>query len=325
MTTNNDNASIFDDMPMVKIHHWGEEHEKILVDWADKAMCYKWLHSQANSAYSRLTKWFTIPVIIISTLTGTANFAQDRVPPAALNYFVMIVGTLNIIAGIISTIAQFLKINELNESHRVSSIGWDKFYRNIKVEIAKKPDESVPIQQMLKMCKEEYDRLIETSPKIDQPIIDKFKQTFKNTQYYDKIKKPEICDDLISTDLFRFIPEKTTQNINNMLHDAKKTKVLLQKQNQITRVIISFEENQSRPPLIDELREQVEFSDQDMVTLDFKDEDDVTEFLLQILTQYETNKAGGNPDDVKVDIERGPSVLNMESKRYDGDRKEPNE
>ena len=153
---------------------------------------------------------------------------------------------------------------------------------------------------MLKMCKEEYDRLIETSPKIDQHIIDKFKQTFKNTAYYDKIKKPEICDDLISTDLFRFIPDKTAKNINSMIHDAKKTKVLLEKQNEINRVIISFEENQSRPPLLDELDEQVDFSDDEMMALDFKDDRDKSEFLLQILTQYETNKKGSN-----VDIEMG--------------------
>ena len=24
---------------------WKDEHEKILVDWADKGMCYRWLHS----------------------------------------------------------------------------------------------------------------------------------------------------------------------------------------------------------------------------------------------------------------------------------------
>ena len=304
MTTKTDTDSAFDDIPLVKIHQWGEEHEKILVDWADKAMCYKWLHSQANSSYSIKAKWFTIPVIIISTLTGTANFAQERVPSSALSLYVMIVGGLNITAGIISTIAQFLKINELVESHRVSSIGWDKFYRNIKVEIAKKPNERINIQQMLKMCKEEYDRLIETSPKIEQPIIDKFKKTFKKTPYYDKIRKPEICDDLISTELFRFIPDKTVKNTKSMIFDAKKTKILIEKQNEINRVIISFEENQSRPPLLDELIDQVNFSSEEMITLELEDDKDISEFILQILTQYETNKK-----DLNIDIEMGTKIL----------------
>ena len=36
----------------------------------------------------------------------------------------MIIGSINILAGIITTIQQFLKIGQLNESHRVSSISW---------------------------------------------------------------------------------------------------------------------------------------------------------------------------------------------------------
>ena len=58
---------------------WTSDHERILIEWADKAMCYRWMHAKANTMYTKLNIMFTIPVIIISTLTGTANFAQDRV------------------------------------------------------------------------------------------------------------------------------------------------------------------------------------------------------------------------------------------------------
>ena len=94
---------------------WTPEHEQILIEWADKAMCYRWLHSKANAMFSNLNTWYTIPVIVISTLTGTANFAQERVPPQYQNLFVMVVGGFNILAGIITTIQQFLKITQLNE------------------------------------------------------------------------------------------------------------------------------------------------------------------------------------------------------------------
>lgn len=182
---------------------WTQEHEGILIEWADKAMCYRWLHSKANSMYARLNAWYTIPVIVISTLTGTANFAQERVPIEYQSYFAMVVGTFNILAGIITTIQQFLKITQLNESHRVSSIAWDKFYRNIKIEITKHPNERIHVSHMLKMCKEEFDRLMETSPVIPDQIIDNFKISFKNSIEFDKISKPEICDSLLSTDTFR--------------------------------------------------------------------------------------------------------------------------
>ena len=69
----------------------------------------------------------------MSTLTGTANFAQDRAPVYFQGYYSMIIYFVNIVAGIITTIQQFLKISELNEARLVSSISWDKFYHKIRV------------------------------------------------------------------------------------------------------------------------------------------------------------------------------------------------
>ena len=182
---------------------WTEEHESIFVEWCDKAMIYRWLHSRANAMFSNLNALYTIPVIIISTLTGTANFAQGKIPVEYQSYFGMGIGTFNLIAGIITTIQQFLKITQLNEAHRVSSIAWDKFYRNIKIELAKHPSERMHVLQMLKISKEEYDRLMETSPVIPDKIIAQFKDSFSDTDAYKAISKPEICDVLLSTDANR--------------------------------------------------------------------------------------------------------------------------
>ena len=184
-------------------YEWSVEHEHILAEWADKAMCYRWLHTRSNALFSNLNAWYTIPCIIISTLAGTANFAQARVPIEYQALFTMIVGGINILGGIISTIQQFLKITQLNEAHRVSSIAWDKFYRNIKIELTKHPNERIVVSHMLNMSKEEFDRLMETSPVIPDKIITEFKNSFSKSTDYAEISKPEICDVLISTEKFR--------------------------------------------------------------------------------------------------------------------------
>lgn len=241
---------------------WTIEHEQILVEWADKAMCYRWLHSRSHALYSYLNTWYTIPVIIISTLTGTANFAQERVPLEYQSFFVMIVGGFNILAGIITTIQQFLKITQLNESHRVSSIAWDKFYRNIKIELAKHPDERMNVTQMIKICKEEFDRLMETSPNIPDKIIQSFKTEFK--KYEDvtdlpKIITPEVCDSLVSTELSRN-PWSSEENRN------KKINQLISKEKQHLEVILNFQKTffdiNNREPLeseiIDNLKDKIE-------------------------------------------------------------------
>lgn len=237
---------------------WTKEHEQILVEWADKAMCYRWLHSKAHDMYNMLNTWYTIPVIVISTLTGTANFAQERVP---LNYqyiFVMVVGGFNILAGIITTIQQFLKITQLNESHRVSSIAWDKFYRNIKIELLKHPNERLHVVQMIKMCKEEFDRLMETSPPIPAKIVQLFKQSMnKNDAIANglpKIIKPEICDELVSTELSRnpWSSEDARLKVMELAVQAKN-----QKEAKLEHFKTRFYELNHREPMPDEILENM--------------------------------------------------------------------
>lgn len=179
---------------------WKNEEEEILREWSDKAQCYRWLHARAHTLYRRKHAMFTIPVIILSTITGTANFAQDRFPPEYVNYFVMGVGSLNILAGIISTIAQFLKVAELNEAHRVASIAWGKFNRRITIELARHPDDRSPVFDFMKSTKEEYDRLMETSPQIPVEILGAFKLEFGDLK---EMILPEILGRMETTKIFR--------------------------------------------------------------------------------------------------------------------------
>ena len=99
---------------------------------------------------------------------------------AAQGVISSIVGSVNIFAGILTTIQQFLKISEYNEAHRACSISWGKFYRNIKVELAKDPRERTNVKQLIKTQKEEFDRLMEISPPISEKIIKRFKNEFCN-------------------------------------------------------------------------------------------------------------------------------------------------
>jgi hypothetical protein len=188
-----------------KRNYWKEEEENLLKDWADKAQCYELLHSKSHAVYKSRHTWFVIPVIVISTVTGTANFAQDKITDEKnKNIFVMVVGGLNIFAAIITTVSQFLKISEMNEGHRVASYSWGKYYRNIKTELAKHPLDRTNPADLIAMAKEEYDRLLELSPMIPKKIIIEFNRTFLKNN---KISKPEICDIIIPTNIFNMSKE----------------------------------------------------------------------------------------------------------------------
>tara|TARA_B100001123_G_C15173001_1_gene972191 strand:- start:102 stop:1166 length:1065 start_codon:yes stop_codon:yes gene_type:complete len=199
MESNSDSEDMKENKSHNKRSFWKEEEEKLLEEWADKAQCYQWMHLKSHEKYRRKNTWFTIPVIILSTITGTANFALDKFGEEHRDKVVMGVGSLNIVAGIITTVAQYLKIAELNEAHRVASLSWGKFYRNIKTELTKHPFDRMGPFEMLKICKEEYDRLLEISPLIPKNITLKFNRVFKEV---DNVVRPEIIETLRPTKAF---------------------------------------------------------------------------------------------------------------------------
>jgi len=204
---------------------WSPENEVIMVEWCDVAQCYKWLNTRAHAKLSRAHAWFTIPAITLSTITGTASFAQSSLPLSMQAYAPAIIGTVNIFIGILSTIQQYLKISELNEAHRVSAISWDKFARNIRIELAKDPDERTEAGQFLKICRMEFDRLMETSPAIQQNVVTEFNNTFQGRigsverKRFDDLRKPDICNTIVTSNDSRHHWYKEIEHMDHKLND----------------------------------------------------------------------------------------------------------
>jgi hypothetical protein len=282
-TENNENNENNESTYYIPSHslsvNWTHQHEKILIEWADKATCYKWLHEKTHREFARKNRWFTIPVIIMSTVTGTANFAQERIPPDYVNVFTMGIGTISLVAGIITTIQQFLKISEMCESHRVSSISWGKFNRNLKIELAKSPLERTPVTQLLKTGKEEFDRLIETSHSIPNHVIKLFKDTFsggsiqydkngtkmpltQKQQIYEEIIKPEICDSLESVTYNIYKPSKQEKLVLQQQQvdetEMQNITVRAEKKGKLETFINLFEKEKKRFPTIDEINDNID-------------------------------------------------------------------
>ena len=179
---------------------WTLEQEELLAEWAEKAACYRWLHNKSEKYYRIRNYAFTIPVIILSTLTGTANFAMDSFVPEEQKKLAMgIVGGVNIFAGIISTLQNFLRYAELMESHRSISVSWSKFSRNITVELALDTKRRKHAGDFLKICRAEFDRLIEQAPSVDDSIIKEFNKRFKEID----VIKPEICNGLHKCKIYK--------------------------------------------------------------------------------------------------------------------------
>jgi hypothetical protein len=198
-----------------KVSIWSHEQELLLAEWAEKAACFRWLHSKAEHKYESSHYRFSIPIIVLSTLSGTANFGIDSVVPEEDKTMAqMIIGSVNIFAGILGTLQNFFRFAEKMEAHRNAEILWSKFGRSISVELALDPKRRQDADEFLKITRVEYDKLIEQSPSLPPDIIERFKKAFKNNN---DIHKPHICNGIDKCKIYK--PDKD-ENVANILANA---------------------------------------------------------------------------------------------------------
>jgi hypothetical protein len=177
------------------IEKWSEEIEELLAEWGEVALCYQYLHSFSERKYKRKFHHYQIPIIILSTLTGTANFATESyVPEDYKQGFSAGVGSLNLLCGVLGTLLSFLRYSEVYEGHRIAALAWSKLSRNIEIELSLGQEKRKNCRDFLKVMRAEYDNLMESSPSIDLDVIRMFNSKFEGK--YPNIRKPIIVNGL---------------------------------------------------------------------------------------------------------------------------------
>ena len=185
------------------IEEWSDEIEELLSEWGEVAMCYAYLHNFGQRKYKKKYHHLQIPIIVLSTLTGTANFATDSyVPDGYKHGFSAGVGSLNLFCGILGTLLSFLRYAEQFEGHRIAALSWSKLSRNIEIELALQDKKRKPCRDFLKLCRSEYDNLLESSPNVDLDIIKNFNTKFNDD--YPDVRKPVICNGLKEIKPYKF-------------------------------------------------------------------------------------------------------------------------
>jgi hypothetical protein len=176
---------------------WTKEQEELLKDWCDIANCFRWMHEQSSFKYKRINNQIALPVIVLSTLTGTANFGMSSlIPQPSQKIASAVIGGINIFCGVLTTIQTYFQYAENTEAHSTASKAWSKFQRIVGIELAidrvkrKKPNE------FLKYCIEEYNKLKESSPVIPPDVAHQFRVRFKRVH---TVYKPDVYEHLGNT------------------------------------------------------------------------------------------------------------------------------
>jgi hypothetical protein len=294
-----------------KLKSWHPQQEKILKNWSEVGSSYRYLHDKSFNKYERCNMCFSLPVIILSTLTGVANFAQSSFPVDARPTVSVVVGSLNIIAGLITTIAQFLKVAEKMEGHRAASVAYSKFSRNISVELSLPVKERlVDGTEFLSVQRGEMDRLIEQSPNIPEDIVKLFDKTFiKRDKKGNKLNdenafyKPEILD-IRPVEIYK----KTSKEIEE---EEEQKRVADMKRNKELQDIILKDETKRRNEIYKDVMNQIKEAksmNETSVPADTSEPQSIEVEMQNIMQELNMNEI----NDMGFDIEANAFVSNKQ-------------
>lgn len=168
---------------------WSKEQEHILKVWAEKAAGYRWLHENSARHYRRLNNRFVYPQIVISTLAGVGGFGATS--SGNVEYVGYIIAGFNILTALLTSFQKFIMAAEKSETHATVARQFAAFYRNISLELSLNPRDRTECLELCKMCRNEYDRMMNVSPSVPLKIINRFKSTFPDSK-----NKPDIANGL---------------------------------------------------------------------------------------------------------------------------------
>ena len=172
---------------------WNSQLERVISDEGERALCFTWLHSKAEKWYSKLNTYISLPVIVLSTLAGAGSIGSDSLFGGS-NLANIIIGGVSLSVATLNTVSSYFSWAKRSEAHRIAATTYAKVYRFILIELAMPRSERIQAKDMLKIVREQCDRLQETSPQIPDNIIEDFRRTFGSTT--PDVKKPEITNGL---------------------------------------------------------------------------------------------------------------------------------
>lgn len=203
---------------------WNSRHEVVLKEWAEQAICYQKMHEHSHRKYARQNIQLTLPVIVMSTITGTANFSLASFSPEWRKHLPILIGAINILAGMITTIAQYLRVSEKSEGHRVAALAYGKMARNVGSELnLPRSERTTGGLSLVRACRNEMDRLEEQSPDIENDIVVKFERAHGNVE----MSRPSIVD------IHPITIYDADENINEIAHASNALMSMTEKEGRL--------------------------------------------------------------------------------------------
>jgi hypothetical protein len=186
------------DQPSYEMTVWDDTQKKFIKQMIDRGKCYVALYDSSFRLYKTLWLAYMLPVLVITTFSGVANLGQlgfltDSVDSGrARIIYPIVLGILNIVAAIFTSLMQFFKIAEAKESHRRAGKDWVQFVTDMEIIFFSQFSIEMRNKKFNKMI-QKYKILLEKSPSIPKIFLNRLGQRYGSTN---ELILPEIVGEI---------------------------------------------------------------------------------------------------------------------------------
>lgn len=161
---------------------WNENLEQYLCKIGEQSQGYEWLYHKAEEEYSKYQNMVALPVIVLSSFVGFFSVGSSSMFEGQEKLSSIVLGVISLLTGILNTLGSYYAFSKKSENARVSSISYGKLYRWLSLELSLPRHQRVQPNDLLKMVRNEFERLDETAIALPQHIITLYQRRFKETK-----------------------------------------------------------------------------------------------------------------------------------------------
>lgn len=159
---------------------WSSQVEDILAREGERCSGLSWLHTRAETLTSTYNSYVQVPVIILSTLAGTASVGSSTLFDGDTKTSSIVIGLVSIGVGILNTLGGFFGFAKRSEAHRIAHLSYAKLASKISIELSLPRDQRMTADGLLTHVRETMERLAETTPNCPTGIVAQFNSKYEH-------------------------------------------------------------------------------------------------------------------------------------------------
>ncbi len=145
---------------------WTDEVEQLLQQWRNRTYAAQAAYYEEAERLRRRNYQLGIPVVIVSSLVGTAVFADWGEVPV----YKWWVGSVSIFAAVLASLQTFLKFGENASLHGAAADWFAAIRRDIEEQLALPQDLRDPPKQCLDGIRQEMNKAGQKSPELSERL-----------------------------------------------------------------------------------------------------------------------------------------------------------